>query len=186
MINSRLIIQVISFFLYVIVQVLLMKNIVLFDRVFIFFYIGFLLLLPIETGVLLMLIIGFFTGLTVDIFYNSFGIHAFACVLIMFVRNYWLNLITPQGGYEIGSLPTVKLNGWQWFSIYSLPLVLLHHIVLFYIEAAGFNLFGFTLVKVISSTIFTFIILMIVQYLFYNTRGRKWTRHVNILSNSLW
>lgn len=160
--------QIISFFLYVLLQVILMKNVVLFDRAFVFFYIGFLLLIPIEIGILPLLILGFVTGLTVDVFYNSLGINASACVLIMFGRNYWLNLITPQGGYDLGALPSIKLNGWQWFSIYSLPLIFLHHLVLFYIEASGFNLFGFTLMKVISSTIFTFIILIIVQYIFYN------------------
>lgn len=172
MLKNKWIIQSASFFLYVLIQVVLMKNVVLFDKAFVFIYIGFLLLIPIEIAVLPLLVLGFVTGFTVDIFYNTLGMHAASCVLIMFGRNYWLNLITPQGGYELGSLPTIKLHGWQWFSIYCLPLIFIHHLALFYTEAWGFNLFGFTFLKVISSTFFTFIVMIIVQYIFYNT-GKK-------------
>ncbi|UII34773.1 Rod shape-determining protein MreD [Fulvivirga ulvae] len=170
MLNRRLILQIISFFLYVLVQVLLLQNLVLFDKSFCFLYVAFLLVLPVETGVLTLMTLGFILGISVDIFYDSLGIHAASCVFIMFIRNYWLNLLTPQGGYDTGSMPTVRLNGWQWFSFYALPLIFLHHCVLFFIESAGFGLFGFTLSKAFFSTWFTFAVILITQYLFYNKR----------------
>ncbi|MEX2336738.1 MAG: Rod shape-determining protein MreD [Fulvivirga sp.] len=170
MLNRRLIIQIVSFFLYVLVQVLLFKNLVLFEKSFCFVYIAFLLLLPIETGVLALMIIGFLMGITIDIFYDSLGIHAAASVFIMFFRNYWLNMLTPQGGYDSGAIPDIRLNGWQWFSIYSLPLIFLHHCVLFFIASSGFGLFGFTLSKAFFSTWFSFAVILISQYLFYNKR----------------
>ncbi|WP_255518116.1 Rod shape-determining protein MreD [Fulvivirga sp. M361] len=168
--SGRIIIQVFSFFAYLLIQALVVKNFVLFDRAFCFVYIGFLLLLPIETGLLPLLFLGFITGIGADIFYDSLGIHASACVLIMFLRNYWINLLTPQGGYDTGALPSLSLDGWQWFSSYALPMVFMHHLVLFYVEAAGFGLFTFTLTKVFASTLFTFVLLFTLQYLFYNKR----------------
>lgn len=170
MIKKGLITNIASFFLYVLVQVLLLKNLVIFDKGFCFIYIAFLLLLPVETNVVWLMLLGFITGFTVDIFYDSLGIHASASVFIMFIRNYWLNLMTPQGGYDLGSVPTIRLNGWQWFSFYSLPLIFAHHAVLFFIESADFDLFGFTLSKIFFSTLFTFVVIMISQYLFYNKR----------------
>ncbi|MDX1627388.1 MAG: Rod shape-determining protein MreD [Fulvivirga sp.] len=172
MINKGLIKYIISFFAYTLLQVIVFKNIVLFDKGFCFLYIAFLLLLPIETNIIWLMFLGFITGFTVDIFYNSLGIHASASVLIMFVRNYWLNLLTPQGGYDQGDSPTIRLNGWQWFGIYALPLIFLHHAVLFFVESASFNLFGFTLSKIFFSTVFTFIVILIIQYLFYNKQKR--------------
>ncbi len=170
MIKKGIFIHVVSFFIFVLVQVLLLKDLVLFDKGFCFLYIAFLLLLPIETNVISLMILGFLTGFIVDIFYDSLGIHAGASVFIMFIRNYWLNLLTPQGGYDTGAVPTIRLSGWQWFSFYSLPLIFGHHAVLFFIESADFDLFGFTLSKIFFSTLFTFTVLMITQYLFYNKR----------------
>lgn len=170
MINRGVFVHIVSFFIYLLVQVLFFKNLVLFDKGFCFIYIAFLLLLPVETNTVWLMILGFITGFFVDIFYDSLGIHASASVFIMFVRNYWLNLLTPQGGYDTGSVPTIRLNGWQWFSFYTLPLIFAHHAVLFFIESADFGLFGFTLSKIFFSTLFTFLVIIITQYLFYNKR----------------
>ena len=114
---------------------------------------------------------GFITGLAVDIFYDSLGMHAAACVFIMFIRDYWLYSITPQGGYEVGSIPSINLGGWQWLIAYIAPLIFIHHIFLFFIEAAGFGLFWFTFYKVLLSTLFSVVVIILVQYLYY--RGKR-------------
>ncbi len=168
--TAKPIFQITSFFLYVLVQGLLLQNVVAFDVAFCFAYVAFLLCLPVDSNALLLLGMGFLTGLSVDIFYDSVGMHAAASVLIMFVRNYWLNTITPQGGYDIGVAPNIDLNGWQWFLGYILPLIFLHHTALFFIESASFSLFWFTLLKVFASTIFTVIVIVIIQFLFYRSK----------------
>ncbi len=93
-------------------------------------------------------------------------------VLIMYVRNYWLNNLTPQGGYDSSSVPSLALNGLQWFLVYATPLVLLHHAVLFFAEAGGFGMFWFTLWKIITSTFFTVLVILIAQFLFPSRRVR--------------
>lgn len=157
--------QFISFFIYLIVQVVLMKNLVLFNTAFCFIYIAFILFLPIDTNTMLLMVVGFILGFMVDIFYDSLGIHASALVLTGFLRNFWLARITPQGGYDAGEGPTLAANGIQWIIIYTLPLILIHHFALFFIEAGGFGLLGYTLSKVFFSSIFTFIIILLLQYL---------------------
>ena len=155
-----------SFFLYLIFQVLLMKNIVLFNTAFCFIYIAFILFLPIETNTLLLMVLAFLLGFLVDVFYDSLGLHASALVFIAFIRNFWLSRITPQGGYDIGEGPTLAANGIQWFLVYCLPMVFIHHFTLFFIEAGGFALFGYTFSKAFFSTIFTFLAILLMQYLF--------------------
>lgn len=168
--NRTIIFQIGSFIAYILIQVIFLRNVVLFDRAFCFIYIGFLLYLPVETNRPLLMGLGFLTGFIVDIFYDSLGIHAAACVLIMFVRNPWLNLLTPQGGFDPGVIPSMRLNGLRWFIMYSAPLIVLHHFALFFIEAAGFTMFGFTLTKVLLSSLFTLVAIIIAQVLFYTTR----------------
>jgi len=157
--------QFLSFFIYLIAQVVLMKNLVLFNTAFCFIYVSFILFTPIETNTLLLMFLGFVLGFMVDIFYDSLGLHASSLVLIGYFRNFWLSRITPQGGYDAGEGPTLGANGFQWFLIYTLPLIFVHHFALFFIEAGGFGLLGYTLSKVFFSTIFTFLTILLLQYM---------------------
>jgi hypothetical protein len=164
------ILQIISFFVYLFYQVLILQNVVLFHTAFCFLYVAYLLVLPVETNPLILMGIGFVMGFAVDMFYESLGLHAFACVLMMYLRNYWLGNITPQGGYDSNDSPTLAQNGLQWFVVYAGPLVLIHHAALFFAEAGGFSMFWFTLWKVVTSTLFTLLVILIAQFLF---PGRK-------------
>ena len=159
------IIHIILFFVYILVQVMLLKNLVLFDSAFCFLYVVFVLLLPFELSTIMTILIGFLLGFTIDIFYDSMGLHAFATVLMSYLRNYWLSVITPQGGYDSGNSPTVAANGLQWFLVYSIPLVFIHHFVLFFLEASGFDMFWFTMMKILGSLFFTMIVIVFLQLL---------------------
>lgn len=153
-------------------QVLILKNIVLFNTAFCFLYVAYLFFLPVESNNLILMLIGFALGCCIDVFYDSIGLHAFSCVFVMYVRNYYLSAITPQGGYDSNATPSIASNGLQWFLVYTIPLVFLHHAVLFYIEAGGFGMFWFTLWKVFTSTIFTTMVTVVVQFLFPSGRFR--------------
>jgi hypothetical protein len=160
------VVKTISFFLLLLVQVLVFKNVVLFHTAFCFVYVLYLLTFPVETNPLLLMLIAFGLGLGVDMFYDSVGLHAMASVFMVYVRGYWLSRITPQGGYDRSSLPTLAMNGTQWFVVYALPLVFLHHSVLFYVEAGGAMYFWFTLLKVFLSTVFTVFAMVLAQLFF--------------------
>ena len=168
--NRLSILQVVSFFLYLLVQVVLLKNVVLFQTAVCFLYVAYLLLLPVDSTPMVLLTLGFIMGFVIDIFYDSLGLHAFSCIFIMYIRNYWLNLITPQGGYDSNVTPSLAMNGIQWFLVYSMPLIFIHHALLFYTEAGGFDLFCLTLWKVLFSTLFTTLVIVITQYLFPDRR----------------
>jgi hypothetical protein len=165
--NRSLIISVISFVLFLLFQVLLFKKLVLFNTAFCFLYIAFILLLPVETKPLLLMLAAFGLGLLTDMFYDHAGMHAAASVAVAYLRNYWLGAITPQGGYDVGVAPTVANNGLIWFLSYALPLITVHHIILFFIEAGGFGYFGLSLGKALASVLFTSVVLIMQQYLFY-------------------
>ncbi|GIL23698.1 MAG: hypothetical protein BroJett042_22110 [Bacteroidota bacterium] len=157
--------QFVLFIVYLLVQVLILRNLVLFNTAFCFLYIAFVLLLPIETNNLILMLVGFLMGFMVDIFYDSMGLHALATVLVAYLRNYWLGTITPQGGYESGATATLAANGVQWFLVYALPLVFLHHVVLFFVEASGFTMFWYTMLKIVASLLFTMSVIVMLQFL---------------------
>lgn len=153
-------------------QVLLLKDFVLFDRAFLFVYIMALILLPVEISPLLLIVIGFFTGLTVDIFYNTQGIQALACVLIMFLRPYFFQLVSSSR-YEPGTNLNIREMGIAWFLTFCFPLIFIHHLTIFFTEAASTAFFMFTLSKVFFSSIFTFVVALLIQYMFIKSRRRS-------------
>ena len=171
--NSRqLLPQILNFFAYILIQIIVVRNLVLFDVAFCYVYIAFILLLPIEIGVVTAMLFGFVSGLLVDVFYNTFGIHAAACVFIMFIRQRWLTFLTPRGGYDIGIASTPQALGLRWFVTYAFPLILIHHALIFFIEVADFQLFSFTLAKVLASAIFTLLMMVVIQYILYSSSRR--------------
>ena len=168
MINISNIKQFIIWFVFVAFQVLFAQNIILYNKAFTFIYLGFILLLPIGISRNNLLLLGFFTGLVIDIFYNSLGTHMAAATFICFIRPHWINAITPRGGYENVEKPTLKDISLGWFLTYSMPLVLFHVLILFFVEAGGFHLFFSVVFKALMSTFLTVFLLVVVQYLFYS------------------
>ncbi len=164
--NKDSTLKIITFFVYLLFQVMLFNKLVLLGKGFAFVYIGFLLTFPFELGIIAAMSIGFATGISMDIFSNTLGVHASASVLLMYMRPTLFKLFTPHGGYPVGAKPTPTIMGFSWFSTYALILIFFHNTWLFIVEAGGFNLFLFTIQKIILSTFLTFSIIVIIQYLF--------------------
>lgn len=131
-----------------------------------FVYIVFIMMLPVKIPGPLLLIIAFFTGLLIDMFSNTMGMHAAACVFMAYTRPTVLRYLAPREGYEAESIPSVRVQGFTWFLIYASILTLIHHLVLFYIEVFRFSEFFTTLFRVVLSSVATIIAIMISQYLF--------------------
>lgn len=153
------------FFIFYLLQVLLFLNFSLFDTAFCFVYVGFILILPYETPPIILMAIAFLTGLSIDMFYDTPGVHASSTVLIAFLRPYLINLLTPKGGYEHAENLSVRTFGFQWYLSYAALLIFIHHLTLFLIESFGFSLLLETIGKAVFSTIFTLVTVILLQYL---------------------
>ncbi len=168
--STRIFSLIAGFFLYLIIQVLVLKNLVIFGTAFCFLYILYILLLPINVKTVQTLLIAFVLGMGVDLFYDTIGVHTASVLMLAFVRKRWIQAITPTGGYDDDLQPSLLNLGIGWFFIYSFPMILIHHTLFFYIENIGTNLFLSVVQKVIASAIFVFIMSIIVQLLFYSRR----------------
>jgi rod shape-determining protein MreD len=168
MINSILRFSLI-FILLILLQVVLFNNIQFSGYVNPYVYIMFILLLPVEIPSWLLLLLSFGTGIILDFFSGSPGMHSCATVLAGFVRPYILRIVSPRDGYEARSEPSMKNYGFRWFLIYTALIVLIHHTALFYLEVFRFADFFRTMLRVLLSSLFT--ISFIVLFEFYR-RGR--------------
>ena len=158
--------------LLILAQVMILKDLELFQVAFCMPYVLLILLLPYNFNRVAALVVGFLLGLFVDMFYDTPGIHAAACVLIAFIRPYWLDATLCGASSDANIKLGLKSLGLQWFLTFALPLTFLHHFTLFFIEAGGFGLFWLTTQKVLYSTLYSYICMMIFQYIFSsNTRN---------------
>jgi hypothetical protein len=163
--------NIIRFVLLVLLQVLIIQNINLTSYVILLPYVMVIIMLPFETNKLVVLLISFLLGVFVDYFYDSSGLHASACTAMGFARYYVLKYIAPRDGYDAGVKPTVEDMGVEWFLRYAGILVFIHHFCLFYLEVFRFSEFFQTLGRVILSSIGTFGLIYLIQFLFFsNTR----------------
>jgi rod shape-determining protein MreD len=129
----------------------------------------FILLLPFETPVWLLLIIGFITGLTVDSLMNTGGMHAAATILIAYLRTNALSALLPRPLDEYpGQGPSVKNLGWVPFLTYAGFLILIHHAVYFSIELWSLSNVLLLLLKIVASAVTS--MLFVVAYLLLFTR----------------
>ena len=155
------------FILLVLLQVLLIDHIQISGYIQPFFYEIFILLLPFETPGWLVLISAFFLGLSIDFFENTPGLHASATVFMGFLRPGVLKLIAPRDGYEPQTYPGIFYYGTSWFIKYSLILIFAHNLMLFFLEVFTVTYFFETLLRVILSTIFSFVLIVLSQFLVY-------------------
>ncbi|UOQ73926.1 hypothetical protein [Hymenobacter cellulosilyticus] len=170
-----IIIQLLRFLLYVGLYVFLISgtDFVLFDLGWCILYIGFLLFLPISTPIVVQLLLGFIVGFVVDLFFDTGGLHAAASVLLAYVRPWVLRLLTPRDGYDSADSASIHQMGWQWFVVYLSLLVFIHHTAFFLLELGSFHFFGLTLAKILLSTLYTSLTLLISQLVFFPTRRRS-------------
>lgn len=154
--------NIIRFVILVLVQVLVLDNIQFLGYINPYLYVFFILALPVRTPRWLSLVAAFILGLTIDAFSNTMGLHAFASVLIAFLRNPIIKLFTT---IDEGANPEpsfVSLGAWVYIR-YATVLVLIHHIALFFLESFSFVDVGFLLVKILLSTLVTLLLIFAIQ-----------------------
>nr|WP_299418421.1 hypothetical protein [uncultured Emticicia sp.] len=163
--NSQTVIKlVLTFVIYLVLQILVIRNFVFFDVAFCFVYIACILLIPDEIDPIWVILISFLIGLLVDIFYNTAGVHASACVMIGYLRSYIIKFLFPTKGVESDITISLKEMGGERFIRYVAILTIIHHSLLFFVEAGGFQFFLITVLKIICSVIFTMFLIIILQY----------------------
>lgn len=164
--------NIMRFVLLVMLQVLIVQNINLTTYIILLPYVLMILLLPFETPKLMVLFTAFLLGVCVDYFYDSSGLHASACTIMGFARYYVLKYVSPREGYDAGVKPTIEDMGLAWFLTYAGTLIFIHHFFLFFLEVFRFSEFLRTLLRVVLSSIGTFGLIYIIQFLFFTNRNK--------------
>ncbi|MBK8557675.1 MAG: hypothetical protein IPL65_18875 [Lewinellaceae bacterium] len=166
--NSQIFPNIGRFFLVALVQLLLFKQIAIMLGVYynILVWPIFILLLPIQMGTPLIVLLGFLSGLAIDLLYGSPGLHASAGTFAGFVRPFVLRAFEPKGGFS-GKEPIAApaYFGWSWYIQVTAVFSLLFLFWFFSIDAFTFFYFGTIALKTLSSWALSMIFIVIFTFL---------------------
>ncbi|MBK6329003.1 MAG: rod shape-determining protein MreD [Bacteroidetes bacterium] len=133
-----------------------------------------LLLLPVNTPHWLTMLLGFMVGITMDLFSNTPGVHASACVVLGYVRPYLLNLFFQQNIKELGdTVPTLFRMGFRSFLLYILFALVIHHCYYYIIQIWSFKNILLIVYKTILSTLLSIILIILSQLIFAKKEIRR-------------
>ena len=161
--NSALFVNIFRFLLLLAVQIIVFNNMNFLGYISPFPYVLFIILYPVNGNKFGLLFASFLLGIIMDMFSNSGGIHTTACLILAYYRPYLFRFSFGLS-YEY---QTVKLNDVltpERFSFILLSVVI-HHFVLFILEAFKISFFWDILIRTLFSTIFTIIICIIIIYI---------------------
>lgn len=154
--------NIVRFILLVTIQVLALNNVQFLGYINPYIYILFIFSLPVQLNRHVTLLLGFVLGIIIDMFTNTPGMHAFATVLISFLRSGTIRIFTSL---EEGSNPTPSFYtfGVAAYIKYVTTLVVIHHAALFILEAFSLTDIKLVFIKILLNSAVTIFIILGIQ-----------------------
>ncbi len=157
--------NILRFILLVLLQVFVLDNIQFLGYIIPLLYVLVILSLPIRMPQWAQLLVAFALGLTIDMFSNTPGMHTFATVFVAFFRNFIIGLFVSVDDI-LRPTPTFSNFGVAAYVKYVVLTVLLHHAVLFIVEAFTFTNITLLLPKILLSSVVTILIILAAKSIF--------------------
>lgn len=164
--KNSLVKYIFIFIALVLVQQFVFSNIELNTYMNPYVYVLFILILPFNLNRSLLLLLSFILGITIDLLSGTLGMHAAACTLIGYLRPYILSVFTSREDFEQALVPTIATYGLAWFVRYSAFLIVVHHWVLFSLEAFSFTNYATTIMRILLSSLLTLFFVILTEYAF--------------------
>jgi rod shape-determining protein MreD len=165
---SDLVKNIFRLFIFVLVQVYVLNKIPHLHRFVVpYLYFLFILWLPFTLSRMGLLFAGFATGLLLDYFTTTPGLHAAACVLIAYVRPFLINILIPKDTAEFTHRePSPAAMGWAPYAVYIVVMTLLHHVYLLLLQFLHFGSFLDFLIRILATTGISLLLIFTVELLF--------------------
>lgn len=152
-------IHILGYIFLLLLQVLILDNVMLFGFINPYLYPLFIILLPLNLKPIPTLLIAFAMGLSVDVFEDTGGVHAFACLVIAYVRPLILRFAFGIN-YDYQTLKFYD-EGFKPRFIYIAIMVLIHHLMLFSLEAFSFQHVVMVLKNTLFSGLFSLVLMLL-------------------------
>ncbi len=132
-----------------------------------------LLMLPVRSTKAVLLLFGFFSGLVMDIFMNTGGLHAAASTMMAFIRIFTLRFYLAPEDEDNNIAPGLYTLGTRKYLIYASVLVLIHQLTFFSLEVFKTDSILLILEKTLASSVINILLLVCIQMLFMKPAKKK-------------
>jgi hypothetical protein len=156
-------------------QIAVLDNIAIWGYATPYIYVLLLFLLPYSTAMGWLLLEGFLIGLVIDVFLSTGGLNAMACTLVVYVRNHLVThlLGVPEKELDTFSpLLSTDVKPVAMMVVFML-MVLMHHVVLYSMEAMSIYLLPGALLHAVINTVITSVCSIIVVVLIAPNKRRR-------------
>ncbi|MCR5139336.1 MAG: rod shape-determining protein MreD [Bacteroidaceae bacterium] len=161
---NRTLSRILTFVVLALVQVFILNKIHLFGYATPLLYLYFILTLGQDVSRNKLMLSAFALGLVIDVFSNTFGIHAAASTLTAFLRPALIRLFFLRGGDGEPFTPGIHAMGVGAFVRYALLATLLHHTLVFCLEYFSFAYLLPLAISIGGSTLLTLMLVMAIEH----------------------
>lgn len=105
-------------------------------------------------------------GFIIDVFYDTYGMHASSAIFMAFVRYYFMPLMIPRDGIDENTPASIRNLGWPKYLLYILVMAFLYHLWFFMVEKFSLSSFPLRFSQALVSSIVSVGLMFIVQYLY--------------------
>nr|WP_153850391.1 hypothetical protein [Ornithobacterium rhinotracheale] len=126
---------------FILLQVLIFNNINFWGYANPYIYVLFILTLPSNINRYSLLLYAFVIGVSIDVFEHTGGVNAFASVLVAYLRNPLIKMLSNQNVEESDASKFSNFSIMQWL-VYIIVLVLIQQLCVDLIESLQWNNLG--------------------------------------------
>ena len=160
--------NIVRFVGLILLQILLIRNVefgFLNNYIYLALYTSFLLTFPLNVNKYFVVIVALFLGLSIDMFENTYGLNASACVFMAFVRPSILKRFQTDSPIEDIQELTIYNEDKQKYAIYSFVLIFCYYLWFFLLEEFSIFKIPVILLKTIISTGISTLLILLGQLL---------------------
>jgi hypothetical protein len=158
------------FIFLVLLELLFISRITLGPYILPSMYIFFILQLPARINKSFLISLGFITGFIIDMLFNTGGVHAGASTLVAFLRIPLLPIFISVEDRENNVSPGIHTIPGAGFFLYTIILMLIHHLLVFIYEYFKLSAIPVILIKSILSALFSVLFVYIFSVLLYKKK----------------
>jgi len=162
---NRILTHTLRFVLFLVIQVLVLNQVELGAGTLLMIYPLFIVLLPVEINVFLLLFLAFALGISIDAMSNTYGLHASSLLILAYFRPIIFKAFAPRDGYEADMELNFHNMGLRWFIRTFGLLLLIHHFWFFLIELFRFDQILYVLKQTLFSLPLSFGLCVLIQFL---------------------
>ncbi|MDE6575698.1 MAG: rod shape-determining protein MreD [Muribaculaceae bacterium] len=148
-----------AFLLLIPAQAIVFNHMILFNVALPLVFLYLIIILPITLGTNISMLLSFLAGAVLDVFCDTPGVNALCCTLVSFARKPLFHLYVSMDEDLAGFSPSSRTMGHAAYMKFMSTVVVLYLSLMFTIEAFQFFSFKLLVLRIITSSAYTFILL---------------------------